>query len=36
VFVPWTALKPFLSPEGIAIFGGERPKGDDDSGPNTK
>jgi len=25
-FVPWTALKPFLSPEGLAIFGGERPK----------
>lgn len=24
-FVPWSALKPFLSPEGAAIFGGERP-----------
>lgn len=24
-FVPWTMLKPFLSPEGVAIFGGERP-----------
>ena len=36
VFVPWTALKPFLSPEGAAIFGGERPKGDDDDGPNAK
>ena len=36
VFVSWTALKPFLSPEGVAIFGGERPKGDDDGGPNAK
>jgi len=36
VFVSWTALKPFLSPEGAAIFGGERPKGDDDGGPNAK
>lgn len=25
-FVPWTVLKPYLSPEGVAIFGGERPK----------
>ncbi len=24
-FVPWNVLKPFLSPEGAAIFGGERP-----------
>ena len=24
-FVPWNVLKPFLSPEGLAIFGGERP-----------
>lgn len=24
-FVPWSVLKPFLSPEGMAIFGGERP-----------
>lgn len=24
-FVPWAVLKPFLSPEGLAIFGGERP-----------
>jgi len=24
-FVPWSILKPFLSPEGLAIFGGERP-----------
>ncbi|RED37767.1 uncharacterized protein DUF3298 [Rhodopseudomonas thermotolerans] len=29
-FVPWTALKPYLSAEGSAIFGGDRPKGDDD------
>jgi hypothetical protein len=36
VFVPWTALKPFLSPEGVAIFGGDRPKSDDDGGPNAK
>jgi hypothetical protein len=24
-FVPWDVLKPYLSPEGIAIFGGSRP-----------
>lgn len=29
-FVPWETLKPHLSPEGTAIFGGARPKGDDD------
>jgi hypothetical protein len=29
VFLPWTALKPYLSAEGAAIFGGERPAGDD-------
>jgi len=29
-FVPWQALKPHLSPDGAAIFGGARPKGDDD------
>ena len=29
-FVPWEALKPYLTPEGIRIFGGARPKGDDD------
>ena len=29
-FVPWSVLKPYLSTEGAAIFGGERPKGDDD------
>lgn len=29
VFVPWTAFKTYLSPEGRAIFGGERPKDDE-------
>jgi hypothetical protein len=29
-FVPWESLKPYLTPEGIKIFGGDRPKGDDD------
>jgi hypothetical protein len=29
-FVPWEKLKPDLTPEGAAIFGGTRPKGDDD------
>jgi len=29
-FVPWQDLKPFLSPEGTRIFGGARPKGDDE------
>jgi Deacetylase PdaC/Protein of unknown function (DUF3298) len=29
-FVPWETIKPYLSPEGAAIFGGARPKGDDD------
>lgn len=29
-FVPWETLKPYLTPEGINIFGGARPKGDDD------
>jgi hypothetical protein len=29
-FVPWEALKPYLTPEGTTIFGGARPKGDDD------
>ncbi len=28
IFVPWTDLKAFLSPEGAAIFGGERPEKD--------
>jgi hypothetical protein len=27
-FVPWTAFKDFLSPEGAALFGGERPEND--------
>lgn len=29
VFVPWTAFKEHLSPVGVALFGGERPPGDD-------
>jgi hypothetical protein len=29
-FVPWETLKDYLSPEGTRIFGGARPKGDDD------
>ncbi|WP_159009716.1 DUF3298 and DUF4163 domain-containing protein [Bradyrhizobium sp. S69] len=29
-FVPWEILKPYLTPEGTAIFAGARPKGDDD------
>jgi hypothetical protein len=29
-FVPWETLKPYLTPEGARIFGGTRPKGDDD------
>ncbi len=28
-FVPWEALKPFLSPEGLRIFTGVRPKKDE-------
>jgi hypothetical protein len=31
-FVPWDALKPYLTPEGIKVFGGARPKGDDEDG----
>ena len=31
-FVPWEALKPHLSPEGLRIFGGQRPKTDGDEG----
>lgn len=31
-FVPWETLKPYLSPEGARIFGGARPKGDEDNG----
>ena len=30
-FVPWTAFKDYLSPEGAALFGGTRPEGDDAS-----
>jgi hypothetical protein len=29
-FVPWEILKPFLTPEGSKIFGGVRPKSDDE------
>ena len=29
-FVPWETLRPYLTPEGAKIFGGARPKGDDD------
>ena len=29
-FVPWEALKPYLTAEGARIFGGARPKGDDE------
>ncbi|WP_198172629.1 RsiV family protein [Bradyrhizobium sp. AT1] len=29
-FVPWEALKPYLTAEGARIFGGARPKGDAD------
>jgi hypothetical protein len=29
-FVPWEKLKPYLTPGGAAIFGGARPKGDED------
>ena len=31
VFVPFEAFKQYLSPEGAAIFGGERPKGDEET-----
>lgn len=30
IFVPWTDFRQYLSPEGLAIFGGARPKGDAD------
>jgi Protein of unknown function (DUF3298) len=30
VFVPWDALKSYLTAEGTKIFGGARPKDDDD------
>jgi hypothetical protein len=29
-FVPWEAMKPYLTAEGARIFGGARPKGDAD------
>jgi hypothetical protein len=29
-FVPWTAFRQYLTPEGQALFGGARPKGDGD------
>ena len=29
-FVPWETLKAYLTPEGLRIFGGVRPKGDED------
>jgi hypothetical protein len=29
-FVPWTAFRQYLSPEGTALFGGTRPKSDTD------
>lgn len=29
-FVPWETLKPYLTPEGQRIFGGVRPKGDEE------
>jgi hypothetical protein len=29
-FVPWEQLKPYLAPEGVAIFGGSRPENDED------
>jgi Protein of unknown function (DUF3298) len=31
-FLPWETLKPYLTPEGVRIFGGTRPKGDEDDG----
>jgi hypothetical protein len=30
VFVPWTAFRQYLSPQGAALFGGERPKNDEE------
>jgi hypothetical protein len=29
-FVPWETLRPYLTPEGMGIFVGARPRGDDD------
>jgi hypothetical protein len=31
-FVPWESLKPYLAPGGSKVFGGARPKSDDDDG----
>ncbi|OAF11102.1 RsiV family protein [Bradyrhizobium neotropicale] len=31
-FVPWETLKPYLAADGARIFGGARPKGDEDDG----
>ncbi|MBV8509413.1 MAG: DUF3298 domain-containing protein [Xanthobacteraceae bacterium] len=33
VFVPWTDLKPYLSAQGTALFGGTRPASDKDQQP---
>jgi hypothetical protein len=33
VFVPWTDLKPYLSAQGTALFGGMRPASDKDQQP---
>lgn len=33
VFVPWTDLKPYLSTQGTALFGGARPASDKDQQP---
>ena len=30
VFVPWTAFRQYLSPQGAVVFGGEQPKGDEE------
>jgi hypothetical protein len=30
VFVPWTVFRQYLSPQGAARFGGERPKSDEE------
>lgn len=32
-YVPWETLKPYLTPEGVRIFGGARPRGDADEQP---
>ena len=29
-FVPWETLQPYLTPEGVRVFGGTRPKDDED------